>query len=98
MMSGSKEIQRTDGAGRFEFRVEAYQNRYMVRVVPPEGIDVVKMVNLPVRDDLIVRVLHTDYCGSAGCTNRFYFGGQPLPENPSSSFSRVGSTQCALDW
>lgn len=56
MMSGGKEIQRTDGAGRFEFRVEAYQNRYMVRVVPPEGIDVVKMVNLPVRDDLIVRL------------------------------------------
>ena len=55
-MSGAKELEKTDGAGRFDFRIEPYNNRYMLRVVPPDGIDVVKMVNLPVREDVIVRI------------------------------------------
>ena len=42
--------------GRFEFLVEPYSQQYMVRVVPPEGIDVVKMVSVPARDDLVVRL------------------------------------------
>ncbi|MHC4957126.1 MAG: carboxypeptidase regulatory-like domain-containing protein [Planctomycetota bacterium] len=55
-MGAGKEIAQTDATGRFEFRVEPYGNRFMLRVIPPEGIDVLKTVNVPLEDDLIVRL------------------------------------------
>jgi protocatechuate 3,4-dioxygenase beta subunit len=51
-----REIAKTDATGRFEFRIEPYGSRFMVRVIPPEGVDLLKMVNVPLEDDLVLRM------------------------------------------
>ncbi len=52
----AKELERTDDAGRFEFQVEPYNARYSLRVIPPKGIDITRMIDLPLENDLILRL------------------------------------------
>jgi len=51
-----KELQKTDDAGRFDFRIEPQTDRYNLRVLPPKGVDVNKSFRLPLTEDLIIQL------------------------------------------
>jgi len=56
----SKALTRTDVDGRFELRIEPHSRRYSVRVVPPRGVDITQTVQLPLTEDLILRLPGTN--------------------------------------
>jgi len=55
-MAWNREATTTDGAGRFAFRVDAASPGYMLTVVPPRGVSVNRRIELPLAEDLVVRL------------------------------------------
>ncbi|MHC4953250.1 MAG: carboxypeptidase regulatory-like domain-containing protein [Planctomycetota bacterium] len=51
-----KEIRTTDDEGRFAARIEPQTNRYSVRVIPPDGVDVNKSFQLPLTEELVIQL------------------------------------------
>jgi len=52
----SKEVDTTDGEGRFSFVVEPGGSEYSVSVEPGRGVSVSKRFNVPLNEDLVVRL------------------------------------------
>ncbi len=52
----SKEVDTTDGEGRFSFVVEPGGSEYSVSVEPGRGVSISKRFNVPLHEDLVVRL------------------------------------------
>ncbi len=56
MSAWPKEVQRVDGDGRFEFRVEPGARRYTLSVVPDAGVNMSRNFQVPLNEDLILKL------------------------------------------